>query len=94
MPRPTNKRKTKRRKVRRTTIKRKCKFTPPNKDTPGREDLFPIDYKNLELLLKFTTSQGKLFSRKRSGNSAKAQTQMKRAIKFARYMALIPYIAE
>lgn len=93
MPRQTH-RKQRRRKVRRAASKRKCKFTPPGADSPSREDLQPIDYKNLDLILRFTTSQGKIFSRKRSGNSSKAQQRMKAAIKYARFMAIIPYTGE
>ncbi len=95
MPRATQvKKKKQRRRLRRAANKRRCKFTPPGADSPGRWDLWPIDYKNLDLLQKFTTSQGKIYSRKRSGNSAKAQTRMKQAIKMARYMALMPYVGE
>jgi len=50
-----------------------------------------IDYKNLELVQKLVTPQGKLFSRKRLGASAKHQQMVKRAVKRARYMALLPY---
>jgi len=51
-----------------------------------------IDYKDVDTLQKLITAQGKLFSRKRSGNCAKHQRSLKRAIKRARYMALIPYV--
>ena len=50
-----------------------------------------IDYKNVELVQKLVTPQGKLFSRKRLGSSAKHQQMVKRAVKRARYMALLPY---
>jgi len=73
---------------------RRCKFTPQGQESPSRQDLWTIDYKNVDLLTKYITSQGKLFSRKRSGNSAKAQNKMKRELKYARYMALMPYVAE
>jgi len=53
-----------------------------------------IDYKNYTVLQKMCTNQGKIFSRKRSGNTAKHQREMKRAIKRARYMALLPYIGQ
>ena len=33
-----------------------------------------------------------MFSRKRSGNSAKFQRQFKRAVKYARFMGLLPYV--
>ncbi len=50
-----------------------------------------VDYKDLAALQKLTTPQGKMFSRKRSGNCAKHQRSLKKAVKRARYMALIPY---
>ena len=40
------------------------------------------------------TDQGKIFSRKRSGNTAKHQRQVKLAIKHARFMALLPYVGQ
>ena len=87
-------RRKKRRRGKRSSVKNRCRFTPKGKSSPTREDLVPIDYKNVDLLLKFTTSQGKLYSRKRSSNSAKAQNRLKRQIKLARYMALLPYIGD
>lgn len=53
-----------------------------------------IDYKDVSDLEKLSTSQGKLFSRKRSGNCAKHQRQAKQAIKRARYIALLSYTGE
>ena len=55
----------------------------------GREH--ELDYKNIDVLQKVVTSQGKLFSRKRSGASARHQQMIKRAVKRARHMALLPY---
>ena len=40
----------------------------------------------------FVTPQGKIFSRKRSGSCGKHQRQLKMAVKYARYLALIPYV--
>ena len=45
-------------------------------------------------LKKLCTSQGKLFSRKRSGNCAAFQRAVKDAIKRARFMSLLPYVGE
>jgi len=53
-----------------------------------------IDYKDIHLLQKLTTSQGKLFSRKRSGNCAKCQRHARKAIKRARYLGLMPYVGD
>jgi len=53
-----------------------------------------IDYKDVGDLQKLSTSQGKLFSRKRSGNCARHQRQAKQAIKRARFLALLSYVGE
>jgi small subunit ribosomal protein S18 len=53
-----------------------------------------VDYKDVGDLEKLSTSQGKLFSRKRSGNCARHQRQAKRAVKRARFMALLSYTGE
>ena len=52
-----------------------------------------IDYKDIETLQKLLTNRGKIYSRKRSGNCAKCQRKAKKAIKRARYMALLPFTA-
>jgi small subunit ribosomal protein S18 len=50
-----------------------------------------IDYKNTEILRGFMTDRGKLLPRRVSGNSAKQQRQVMRAIKRARNIALLPF---
>ena len=50
-----------------------------------------IDYKDIVVLQKLLTNRGKIFSRKRSGNCAKCQRKVQRAIKRARFMALLPF---
>ncbi|MHC4820645.1 MAG: 30S ribosomal protein S18 [Planctomycetota bacterium] len=52
-----------------------------------------VNYKDIPVLQKLTTGQGKLYSRKRSGLTARLQRQLKTAIKRARYMSLMPYVA-
>jgi len=52
-----------------------------------------IDYKDIETLQRLLTNRGKIYSRKRSGNCAGCQRKVKRAIKRARYMALLPFTA-
>ena len=52
-----------------------------------------VDYKDIETLAKLLTHRGKIYSRKRSGNCAGCQRKVKRAIKRARYMALLPFTA-
>jgi small subunit ribosomal protein S18 len=53
-----------------------------------------VDYKNLELLKKLVNRQGKIISRRKSGCTAVGQHAVTRAIKRARYMALLPYVGE
>jgi len=50
-----------------------------------------VDYKDIETLAKLLTHRGKIYSRKRSGNCAGCQRKVKSAIKYARFMALLPY---
>ena len=79
-------RKSKKRKPKRLHEKTRCRFC--------RAKAREIDYKDTGSLQKLVTSQGKLFSRKRSGNCAKHQRLAKRAVKRARYLALMPYVGE
>lgn len=50
-----------------------------------------VDYKDIETLQKLLTNRGKIYSRKRSGNCASCQRKVKKAIKRARFMALLPF---
>lgn len=50
-----------------------------------------VDYKDIDTLSKLMTHRGKIYSRKRSGNCASCQRKVKKAIKRARFMALLPY---
>ena len=52
-----------------------------------------IDYKDTESLKKTISGNGKILSRKRTGANAMEQRMLARAIKRARYMALLPYAA-
>ncbi|HEX15871.1 MAG TPA: 30S ribosomal protein S18 [Deltaproteobacteria bacterium] len=50
-----------------------------------------IDYKNYELLKGFLSERAKIIPRRISGNCAKHQRQLTRAIKRARHVALLPF---
>jgi len=52
-----------------------------------------ISYKDVYQLKKFTSVRGKVIATEKSGACHKHQKQLKRAIKRARYMALLPYVA-
>jgi small subunit ribosomal protein S18 len=53
-----------------------------------------IDYKRPELLRRFLTDRGKIKPRRRTGTCAKHQRRLAVAIKRARHLALLPYVAE
>jgi small subunit ribosomal protein S18 len=53
-----------------------------------------IDYKDLELLGKLITRNGKLMGRRKSGCTAASQHAVALAVKRARFMALLPYVGE
>jgi small subunit ribosomal protein S18 len=63
--------------------KSRCRFCKVQMDE--------IDYKDVNTLRKLLTGQGKIFSRKRSGNCAAHQRSVRRAVKRARVMALLPF---
>ncbi|MBP3039995.1 30S ribosomal protein S18 [Bacillaceae bacterium Marseille-Q3522] len=52
-----------------------------------------IDYKDVDLLKKFISERGKILPRRVTGTSAKYQRKLTIAIKRARMMALLPYVA-
>lgn len=52
-----------------------------------------VDYKDTPYLRQFTNTHAKILSKKRSGVSASRQRELSLAIKRARFMALLPYLA-
>ncbi|RLC51117.1 MAG: 30S ribosomal protein S18 [Candidatus Cloacimonadota bacterium] len=66
--------------------KKICRFTQNN--------IKYIDYKNIKLLQKYTTEQGKIIPKRITGTTAKYQRQLSIAIKRARHMALLPYVSD
>ena len=53
-----------------------------------------VDYKDTELLKRFISERGKILPRRVTGTSAKNQRKVVNAIKRARVMALLPFVAE
>lgn len=66
--------------------RKRCPFT-----SAGIEN---IDYKDTETLGKFITERGKILPRRITGVSAQHQRRLTQAIKRARHMALLPFVAE
>ena len=53
-----------------------------------------VDYKDPEFLKKFLNEQGKILPRRITGTSLKFQRKVATAIKRARHIALLPYVAD
>lgn len=66
--------------------KRVCAFCADNIDR--------IDYKDVARLRKYITERGKILPRRITGNCARHQRQLTKAIKRARQIALLPYTVE
>lgn len=63
--------------------KKYCRFTA--------EGVTEIDYKDLATLKAYTTETGKIIPSRNTGTRARYQRQLTRAVKLARYLALLPY---
>ena len=53
-----------------------------------------IDYKDIDLLKLFITEQGKILPRRATGVTVQQQRQISKAIKRARMLSLLPFVAE
>ena len=62
-----------------------CRFCTDKVDT--------IDYKDLERIGRYVTDRGKIIPSRITGTCAGHQRRLARAVKRARYMALLPYVA-
>ena len=54
----------------------------------------PLDYKDVNTLKKFISERGKILPRRYTGTSLKYQRKVSAAIKRARHLALMPYVAD
>lgn len=53
-----------------------------------------VDYKDVDLLKRFISERGKILPRRVTGTSAKNQRKVANAMKRARIMGLLPFVAE
>jgi small subunit ribosomal protein S18 len=91
MPAP-NKANLKKLRKKRAKLKKKlkCRFTG------GGEIPRPVyvDYKDVKLLKQLVDREGRILPRRRTGTSALYQRAVREAVLRARFMALMPYVAE
>ena len=64
--------------------RRLCPFSGPN--------ALPIDYKDVRTLSRFVSERGKIIPSRVTGVSHKKQGDLAKAIRRARYLALMPYV--
>ena len=69
-----------------TTKKKYCRFK--------KSGIKYIDYKDEKFLMKFINEQGKVLPRRLTGTSLKYQRKVGQAIKRARHIGLLPYLAD
>lgn len=62
----------------------KCRFC--------RDKVQEVDYKDVATLQRLVSAQGKMFSRKRSGNCSRHQRSTALALKRARFLAMMPFV--
>ncbi|HRK58599.1 MAG TPA: 30S ribosomal protein S18 [Candidatus Kapabacteria bacterium] len=70
---------------------RKQRTAPKKKNNPLGDNR-TIDYLDAKSLFRFTNDQGKILPRRITGVSAYQQRQVCDAIKYARHLALIPFV--
>lgn len=63
--------------------KKYCRFTA--------EGITEIDYKDIALLKQYVSETGRIIPSRNTGTRAKYQRQLTTAVKYARYLALLPY---
>ncbi len=63
-----------------------CPFTGPNAPE--------IDYKDVKMMLRFISERGKIVPSRITAVSGKKQRLLSRAIKRARFLALLPYLVK
>ena len=59
----------------------------------GDNQDFKIDYKDVKFLSRYISEKGKIMPSRITNVSAKTQREISRAVKRARYVALLPYVA-
>ena len=69
----------------RSRKKKRCPFTEVN--------FGHIDYKDIDTLSQFITERGKILPRRITGVSSQYQRRLAQAIKLARHVGLLPFVA-
>ena len=89
-----NRQEIKRRRRKRARLKKKlkCRFCPDGCDHSPRPVY--VDFKDLRTLRTMVDRSGHILSRRRTGNCAKYQRAVRRAVLRARFIGLMSYVSE
>jgi small subunit ribosomal protein S18 len=75
-----------------TNITRRRTTTTPSRFVlTNADELNYIDYKNIRLIRRYLSRYMRIEPRRRTGLTAKQQRDLAKALKRARYMALLPF---
>ena len=84
--------------VRRAPSKRRSKVKQVKRDPLYIDGVKPtpmyVDYKDVDLLKKLVNRHGKIVGRRKTGCCAASQHAVTKAVKRARFMALLPYVGD
>ena len=69
-------------------------FTRPRECAFCSDKSAKIEWKQVEVLRRYVSDEGKIRPRRQTGSCAKHQRELARAIKRARHMALLPFSGE
>jgi small subunit ribosomal protein S18 len=78
----------------RSRVKVKIKKKDPLLVDGKRPRPMYVDFKDVEFLTKLVNRHGRIVSRRKSGCTAASQHAVSKAVKRARFMALMPYVGE
>ncbi len=81
-----------RKKRQRLKKKLKCRFCPDGCDKSPRPVY--VDYKDVRLLRNLIDREGRILARRRTGTCAKYQRAVREGVLRARFIGLLPYVAD
>lgn len=67
---------------------------PPRRKRNPLKGIEYVDYTNTKLLQRFINDQGKILPKRITGVNAKQQRAVNRAVKYARHLALLPFVTD
>lgn len=77
-----------------STQQRVKRNDPPRRKRNPLKGIEYIDYTNTKLLQRFINDQGKILPKRITGVTAKQQRAITKAVKYARHLAMLPFVAE